>query len=66
MRESFPDFENRKANDSMQLSTDIGKKVVLFAKLQPDEARKRINATYEAPFSRALHIQYLCQVMSEI
>ena len=35
--------------------TEIGKKSWLFAKLQPGRARKRINATWEAPFSRALY-----------
>ena len=29
----------------------------LFAKLQPGRARKRINATLEAPFSRALYVR---------
>ena len=37
-------------------STEIGKKARLFAKLQPGRARKRINATYPPPFSRALYI----------
>ena len=36
--------------------TDIGKKAWLYAKLQPGRARKRINATQEAPFYRALYI----------
>ena len=35
--------------------TEIGKKAWLFAKLQQGRARKRINATQEAPFSRALY-----------
>ena len=35
--------------------TEIGKKAWLFAKLHPGRARKRINATQEAPFSRALY-----------
>ena len=32
----------------------IGKKAWLFAKLQPGRDRKRINATWPPPFSRAL------------
>ena len=38
--------------------TGIGKKAgaELFAKLQPGRARKRINATYPPPFSRALYL----------
>ena len=39
--------------------TEIGKKAGLFAKLQPDTARKRINATYPPPFSRALTVCFV-------
>ena len=38
-----------------KIRTGIGKKAGLFAKLQPGRARKRINATYPPPFSRALY-----------
>ena len=51
---SFPSFSGWRFADGP--GTEIGKKAWLFAKLEPGRARKRINATQEAPFYRALYI----------